>query len=163
MAKEFQYCQWLNIAVRGIFTEIEKCCSNKQEVTEGILASLHTLFPLQSVTALDLIDHRSVSLMTSSSGNILSKKKPCTSSNNFKISGRKIYSCLGSLGTPYLISYTGFTCTCPSYRHNLDAENLWCPHLLAVQLSIAMGIVQQKQVTEDVMKTMLSELVMFDD
>ncbi|KAI9565790.1 hypothetical protein GHT06_009585 [Daphnia sinensis] len=144
MAKEFQYCQWLNNAVRGIFTEIEKCCSNKQEVTEGLLASLHTLFPLQSVTALDLIDHRSVSLLTSPSG-------------------RKIYSCLGSLGTPYLISYTGFTCTCPSYRHNLDAEHVWCPHLLAVQLSIAMGIVQQKQVTEDVMKTMLSELVMFDD
>lgn len=113
-------------------------------VTEGLLASLHTLFPLQSVTALDLIDHRSVSLLTSPSG-------------------RKIYSCLGSLCTPYLIPYTGFTCTCPSYRHNLNSENLWCPHLLAVQLSIAMDIVQQKQVTEDVMKTLLSELVMFDD
>ncbi|KAK4018117.1 hypothetical protein OUZ56_000186 [Daphnia magna] len=144
MAEEFQYSRWLNIAVREIFTEIEKCCSNKKEVTEGLLASLHTLFPLQSVTALDLIDHRSVSLLTSPSG-------------------RKIYSCLGSLGTPYLIPYTGFTCTCPSYRHNLNSENLWCPHLLAVQLSIAMDIVQQKQVTEDVMKTLLSELVMFDD
>ncbi|XP_045025724.1 zinc finger SWIM domain-containing protein 7 isoform X1 [Daphnia magna] len=153
MAKEFQYSRWLNIAVREIFTEIEKCCSNKKEgelenhCTIGGTtqpASLHTLFPLQSVTALDLIDHRSVSLLTSPSG-------------------RKIYSCLGSLGTPYLIPYTGFTCTCPSYRHNLNSENLWCPHLLAVQLSIAMDIVQQKQVTEDAMKTLLSELVMFDD
>lgn len=31
MAKEFQYSRWLNIAVREIFTEIEKCCSNKKE------------------------------------------------------------------------------------------------------------------------------------
>jgi hypothetical protein len=37
-------------------------------VTEDLLASIHTLFPIHSITALDLIDHRSVSLLTSPSG-----------------------------------------------------------------------------------------------
>lgn len=113
-------------------------------VTEELLSSLYTLFPLHSVSALDLIDHQSVTLLTSPSG-------------------RRIYSCLGSSGTPYLICYTGFICTCPAFRHNLNNANCWCKHLLALQLSIAMGVTQHREVTEDVMITMLSELVMFDD
>lgn len=64
-------------------------CSFFFLVTEGLLASLHTLFPLQSVTALDLIDHRSVSLLTSPSGDISSKKKPHMSFNNFKLQVEK--------------------------------------------------------------------------
>ncbi|KZS03268.1 Uncharacterized protein APZ42_034144 [Daphnia magna] len=144
MAKEFQYSRWLNIAVREIFTEIEKCCSNKKEGDNGRFTS------------------QSSHIISSAIGYGTGSDRPpkrVSADESF----RKIYSCLGSLGTPYLIPYTGFTCTCPSYRHNLNSENLWCPHLLAVQLSIAMDIVQQKQVTEDVMKTLLSELVMFDD
>ncbi len=96
------------------------------------------------MSALDLIDYKSVSLMTSPSG-------------------RKIYSCLGQSGTPYVISFTGFICNCPAFRHNLSNENLWCKHLLALQLSIAMDIVQQKEISEDNMMAMLSELVMFDE
>lgn len=99
---------------------------------------------MHAVPALDLIDHKSVALV----------KSP---------SGRRIYSCLGSSGTPYLICYTGFICTCPAFRHNLNIENLWCKHLLAVQLGIATSIIQEREVTEDVMITLLSELVMFDD
>lgn len=114
-------------------------------VTEDLLTSLHTLFPLHSVAALDLIDHHSVSLITSPSG-------------------RKIYSCLGSTGTPYLICYTGFTCTCSAFRHDLNnAADLWCKHLLAVQLSIAMDIVQERQVEEDVLISMLSELFLMGE
>ncbi|XP_046447308.1 zinc finger SWIM domain-containing protein 7-like isoform X1 [Daphnia pulex] len=141
MAKEFDENRWFNLTLRGLLNEIEKCCTSKKEVTEDLLASIHTLFPIHSITALDLIDHRSVSLLTSPSG-------------------RKIYSCLGSLGTPYLICYTGFTCTCPSFRHNFNIENLWCKHLLALQLSLAMGVVQVKEVSEEIMMTMLNELVM---
>ncbi|EFX76275.1 hypothetical protein DAPPUDRAFT_322466 [Daphnia pulex] len=133
MAKEFDENRWFNLTLQGLLNEIEKCCTSKKEVTEDLLASIHTLFPIHSITALDLIDHRSVSLLTSPSG---------------------------SLGTPYLICYTGFTCTCPSFRHNFNIENLWCKHLLALQLSLAMGVVQVKEVSEEIMMTMLNELAM---
>ena len=103
-------------------------------VTEDLLISLHTLFPQHSVSALDLIDHKSISLITSPSG-------------------RKCYSCVGSSGTTYVLSYTGFVCNCPAFRYNLNnlvnKESMWCKHLLALQLTIAMDIVQQKEVNFD--------------
>lgn len=113
-------------------------------MSDDLLATLHAVFPLHSVAALDLIDHRSVSLISSPSG-------------------RKIYSCLGSSGTPYLICYTGFTCTCPSFRNNFSIENLWCKHLLALQLSEVMGLVQEQEVSEDMMMSMLSDMNLCDD
>jgi hypothetical protein len=31
MAKEFDENRWFNLAVRGLLTEIEKCCTSKEE------------------------------------------------------------------------------------------------------------------------------------
>ena len=114
---------------------------NTITVNDDLLGCLYTLLPIHSIPALDLCDHQSITLISSPSG-------------------RNIYSCLRSTGTPYLISYSGILCSCPSYRNNLSYEHPWCKHLLALQLSIAMGTVQQRHVTEESLLGMLSELML---
>ena len=91
-------------------------------VTEEILSMIHSLFPLHSIGALDLLDHKSVTLVSSPSH-------------------RKIYTCIGSSGCPYLISYTGYSCTCPSWQRSVSLEDPWCKHLIAVQLWLIKNLI----------------------
>lgn len=164
MSASFDRNVLFNSALRSLLVQIGRCYATEKKcklpklvscscsfpelisilsVTEDLLISLHTLFPSCAVATLDLLDHKSVSLVTSPSK-------------------RKVYSCTGSSGTPYLISYTGFTCTCSNYCNFVSCENMWCKHLLALQLAIAMEQVQHREVNEDIMNSMLSELAMVD-
>ena len=113
-------------------------------VDDTLLMSLQTIFPTQLEGALDLCDHKSVTLYTSPSG-------------------RKMYRCIGSSGTPYIIGFPGYVCCCPSYKFNPITLNNYCKHLIAIQLSIAMGIVVQDCVSEPVMSGMIKEWIISDD
>ena len=110
-------------------------------VSENLLCYLYTTFPNHSVAALDLCDHRSITLITSPSG-------------------RKIYSCTGSTGTPYLLSYTGFLCSCPIFKASIEESNMWCKHLVALQLSLAMEIVPTRVVSEEAIKDMITDMML---
>lgn len=99
---------------------------------------------MQLAGALDLCDHKSVTLYTSPSG-------------------RKIYKCIGSSGTPYIIGYAGYVCCCPSYKFHPITINNYCKHLIAIQLSIAMGIVTENSVSEQVMSDMIKEWTISND
>lgn len=112
-------------------------------VSENLLCCLYTIFPLHSVAALDLCDHRSITLISSPSG-------------------RKIYSCMGSTGTPYFLSYTGFHCSCPSFKSSIGENGMWCKHLVALQLSLAMDIVPNRSVSEEAVKEMFIEMLLSD-
>jgi len=59
---------------------------------------LHELFPGEALAALDLCDRAGVSALVSPSG-------------------RRIYRCrAGPSATPYLVSNTGYVCTCAAYK-----------------------------------------------
>ncbi|NXE20406.1 ZSWM7 protein, partial [Ardeotis kori] len=99
---------------------------------------LKFIFGPSAVPALDLVDQRSVTRVTSPSG-------------------RTAYQVLGSSGKPYTCYSSCHFCTCPAFDFAVvqKSESLLCKHILAVYLSLAMGACQELSVSEEQLTSIL--------
>ncbi|XP_055940382.1 zinc finger SWIM domain-containing protein 7-like isoform X2 [Argiope bruennichi] len=106
-------------------------------MSDGTLSMLSFLFDFTAVQALDLIDHRCVSHITSPSGRELYKVQKNTT---------EFHICLKNSNY----------CTCPSFVfHVLKKDQLMCKHKLAVMLSIAMNLCKEVQYADETVTLML--------
>ena len=109
-------------------------------VEDDLLTSLHVVFPNHLIPALDLCDHHSVSVLTTPSG-------------------RKIYKCIGSSGTPYLIPYTGYICSCPAFKFGQIELDRYCKHLIALMISLATNNIQEISIGEETYFQLITEFI----
>ncbi|XP_071179094.1 zinc finger SWIM domain-containing protein 7-like isoform X4 [Mytilus edulis] len=82
-----------------LWKEVENAYTDSGKITDEILSALSFVYQSSLLPALDLVDHRNVSHMTSPSG-------------------RSIYQVIGSSGTPYTCFTTSFYCSCPAFRYS---------------------------------------------
>lgn len=96
------------------------------------------MFQAPLLPALDLVDQRNVSLITSPSG-------------------RSIYQVIGSSGTPYTCFTTSHYCSCPAYKYAvlLKDDHVMCKHVLAIKLAQAMKLCKMLEVTDEEMANMI--------
>uniref|UniRef100_A0A673K473 Zinc finger SWIM domain-containing protein 7 n=1 Tax=Sinocyclocheilus rhinocerous TaxID=307959 RepID=A0A673K473_9TELE len=100
---------------------------------------LRFVFGQCALQALDLVDQRSVTCVSSPSG-------------------RKAFQVLGGSGRLYTCFTSCHYCPCPAFSFSVlrRNESLMCKHLLAACLSQAMGLCQQEQVSDQQMTHILS-------
>ena len=113
-----------------LFLELREQWDTEGEIPDGLLRDLLTLFPSTLLPALDLVDHKAVIELKSTSGRCI-----------YQVAGisEESYCCL--LGTNY--------CPCTSFQYSVltKDESIMCKHLLAVHISIALGLVSYIGVT----------------
>uniref|UniRef100_A0A3P9MEH0 Zinc finger, SWIM-type containing 7 n=1 Tax=Oryzias latipes TaxID=8090 RepID=A0A3P9MEH0_ORYLA len=92
-----------------------------------------------ALPALDLVDHRSVTCLSSPSG-------------------RKAFQVLGGSGRLYVCLLSCHYCPCPAFSYTVlrRTEGLLCKHILAVYLSRAMAVTLQESVSDQQMSVLLS-------
>ncbi|XP_005142966.2 zinc finger SWIM domain-containing protein 7 [Melopsittacus undulatus] len=115
-----------------LLREIKKAFKETSHVPDDLLLGLKFIFGPCAVPALDLVDQRSVTRVTSPSG-------------------RTAYQVLGSSGKLYTCYSSCHFCTCPAFGFTVlqKSESLLCKHILAVYLSQAMGACQELTVSEE--------------
>ena len=113
-----------------LFIELREQWDTEGELPDGLLRDLLTLFPSTLLPALDLVDHKAVIELKSTSGRCI-----------YEVAGisEGSYCCL--LETNY--------CPCTSFQYSVltKDDSLMCKHLLAVHISIALGLVSYIGVT----------------
>ncbi|XP_076106156.1 zinc finger SWIM domain-containing protein 7-like isoform X2 [Mytilus galloprovincialis] len=124
-----------------LWKEVENSYTDSGKITDEILSALSFVYQSSLLPALDLVDHRNVSHMTSPSG-------------------RSIYQVIGSSGTPYTCFTTSFYCSCPAFRYSvlMKDDHLMCKHVLAIKLSEAMKLTKALAITDDEMATLLKTI-----
>ncbi|XP_031823727.1 zinc finger SWIM domain-containing protein 7 isoform X1 [Sarcophilus harrisii] len=93
---------------------------------DKLLLALKFLFGPSAVQALDLVDRRSVTRISSPSG-------------------RTVFQVLGSSGKAYTCFTSCHYCSCPAFAFSVlrKSDSLLCKHLLATYLSLALGLCQE--------------------
>ncbi|TRY56003.1 hypothetical protein DNTS_026866 [Danionella cerebrum] len=125
------------------WTHLRFCCRAAIERhPENLLRNeteLHFVFGSCALQALDLVDQRSVTCVSSPSG-------------------RKVFQVLGGSGRQYTCFTSCLYCPCPAYSFTVLRRNdsLMCKHLLAACLCQAMGLCQQEQVSDQQMTHILA-------
>ncbi|XP_046579400.1 zinc finger SWIM domain-containing protein 7-like, partial [Haliotis rubra] len=121
--------------------EVERVYAAHGRLTDEILSSLQFVFQGPLLPALDLVDRKAVSIVTSPSG-------------------RSLYQVIGSSGTPYTCFTSSTYCCCPSYRFSvlLKEDHMMCKHLLAILLSKRMGLIQTAGVTDQELSAMIVQM-----
>ncbi|XP_071093345.1 zinc finger SWIM domain-containing protein 7-like isoform X2 [Haliotis cracherodii] len=123
--------------------EVERVYAAQGKLTDEILSSLQFVFQAPLLPALDLVDKKAVSFMTSPSG-------------------RSLYQVIGSSGTPYACYTSSIYCSCPSYRFSvlLKEDHMMCKHLLAILLSKRMDSIQTESVTDQELSSMITHMAL---
>uniref|UniRef100_A0A672GZ92 Zinc finger, SWIM-type containing 7 n=1 Tax=Salarias fasciatus TaxID=181472 RepID=A0A672GZ92_SALFA len=100
---------------------------------------LKFIFGSSALQALDLVDQRSVTCVSSPSG-------------------RKAFQVAGGSGRLYTCFLSCHYCPCPAFAYTVLRRNggLLCKHLLAVYLCQAMAVTQQDSVSDQQMSALLS-------
>ncbi|XP_067669990.1 zinc finger SWIM domain-containing protein 7-like isoform X2 [Haliotis asinina] len=121
--------------------EVERVYSAHGRLTDEILSSLQFVFQGPLLPALDLVDRKAVSIITSPSG-------------------RSLYQVMGSSGTPYTCFTSSTYCSCPSYRFSvlLKEVNMMCKHRLAILLSKRMGLIRTASATDQELSSMIVQM-----
>ncbi|KAG7156537.1 Zinc finger SWIM domain-containing protein 7-like [Homarus americanus] len=111
------------------------------QLSPGVLHSLHTIHGQSLVNALDLIDSKKIKKVTSSCG-------------------RWLYQVTGSSGTPYVCLPNSAFCQCPAFKFNVvkRRDNIVCKHVLAARLSTAMGVAEEKSVSDEYIADVLAQM-----
>lgn len=122
-----------------LFKDIQKIFKETSQIPDEMLIALKFVFGPCALQALDLVDQRSVTCVSSPSGY-----------KTFQVTGGsgRIYTCFASC----------HFCPCPAFAYTVLRRNegLLCKHLLAVYLSRAMGVTQQDVVSDQEMSALLS-------
>ncbi|XP_068748825.1 zinc finger SWIM domain-containing protein 7-like [Montipora capricornis] len=115
-----------------LFVEVRLVKEQHGQLTDELLSALHFVFHQPLLHALDLVDQKKVTKLTSTSGRVLYQVEG---------SSNRVYNCL----------ITGEFCTCPSYTYTVlvKTESLMCKHLLAVHLAEALGECTNKAIRDE--------------
>ncbi|XP_031556637.1 zinc finger SWIM domain-containing protein 7-like [Actinia tenebrosa] len=122
-----------------LFAEVRLCQEQHGRLTEELLSALYFVFGQPILHALDLVDRRSITRLTSPSGRI-------------------IHQVVGSSGQTYTCLKASSFCTCPSYTYTVlvKMETIMCKHLLAVNLAEAIHNIKEKEVSNETITAHLS-------
>ncbi|NP_001184067.1 zinc finger, SWIM-type containing 7 L homeolog isoform X1 [Xenopus laevis] len=114
-----------------LLCEIRQSFQETTQISDELLLSLKFIFGPTALYALDLVDQRSVSHVTSPSG-------------------RSVFQVIGSSGKMYTCFASCHYCSCPAFSFSVlrKNDNMLCKHILAVYLSQAMGLCQELTVTD---------------
>lgn len=115
-----------------LFSEVRLAKEQHGHLTDELLSALHFVFHQPLLHALDLVDQKNVTKLTTPSGRVL-------------------YQVLGSSNHIYNCLITGDFCTCPSYTFTVlvKMESLMCKHLLAVHLAEALGECRNRAISDE--------------
>uniref|UniRef100_A0A0B7B3P7 SWIM-type domain-containing protein n=1 Tax=Arion vulgaris TaxID=1028688 RepID=A0A0B7B3P7_9EUPU len=100
-------------------------------LSDDLLSLLNFIFQGPLLSALDLVEKRSVTRVSSPSG-------------------RELFQIIGASGTPYTCFHHLKYCSCPAYHFSVlcKEEHIMCKHVLAMKLSEAMGLTKSLQVSD---------------
>ncbi|XP_015223051.1 zinc finger SWIM domain-containing protein 7 isoform X1 [Lepisosteus oculatus] len=121
-----------------VLKDIRKAYQETSQIPDELLLVLKFVFGSSALYALDLVDHRAVTCVTSPSG-------------------RKVFQVVGSSGRLYTCYSSCHYCPCPSFTFSVLRRNnsLLCKHILAVYLCRAMGLCRDVTVTDQQMSAIL--------
>ncbi|KAK7925696.1 hypothetical protein WMY93_008006 [Mugilogobius chulae] len=130
---------FLPSVAKQLFKDIQKIWKETSQIPDDLLIALKFVFGPSALQALDLVDQRSVTCLSSPSG-------------------RQTFQVTGGSGRMYICLVSCHFCPCPAFAYTVLRRNegLLCKHLLAVYLSQAMGVMQQETVSDQEMTTLLS-------
>ncbi|XP_026228097.1 zinc finger SWIM domain-containing protein 7 [Anabas testudineus] len=121
-----------------VFRDIQKTYEETTQIPDDLLIALKFVFGPCALQALDLVDQRSVTCLSSPSG-------------------REAFQVMGGSGRLYTCFVSCHYCPCPAFAYTVLRRNegLLCKHILAVYLCQAMGVTQQESVSDQQMSTLL--------
>ncbi|KAL0994418.1 hypothetical protein UPYG_G00121950 [Umbra pygmaea] len=136
---DYEMTSCLSAVADQLLKEVQKTYQEKTQIPDDLLIALRFVFGSCALQALDLIDKRSVT---------------CVSS----FSGRRAYQVMGGSGLLYTCYTSCHYCPCPAFTYTVLRRNdsLLCKHILAAYLSQAMGLSQQETVSDQQMSSILS-------
>lgn len=122
----------LDSVTEQLLKEVEHSYKSTGQLTDELLTALQFVFQTTLSPALDLVDHRNITRISS----------PC---------GRVLYQVVGSSGTPYTCLSTSIYCSCPAYRYSvlMKQDHIMCKHTLAIRLAVAMDLCKELVVTNE--------------
>ncbi|XP_047612877.1 zinc finger SWIM domain-containing protein 7 [Phacochoerus africanus] len=130
----------LPAVVEELLSEMAAAVRDGAPISDEHLLSLKFVFGSSAVQALDLVDRKSITSMSSPSG-------------------RRVYQVLGSSGKTYTCLASCHYCSCPAFAFSVlrKGDSLLCKHLLAVYLSQVLGTCQQLSVSDKQLTDLLME------
>ncbi|XP_046876540.1 zinc finger SWIM domain-containing protein 7 isoform X1 [Hypomesus transpacificus] len=122
-----------------LFQDIQKTFHETSLIPDDLLIALRFVFGSCALQALDLVDQRSVTCVSSPSG-------------------RKAFQVLGGSGKLYTCFISCHFCPCPAFAYTVlrRNESLLCKHILAAYLSQAMGVSRLEVLSDQQMSLILS-------
>ncbi|XP_019940993.1 zinc finger SWIM domain-containing protein 7 [Paralichthys olivaceus] len=122
-----------------LFRDIQRTYRDTSHIPDDLLIALKFVFGPCALRALDLVDRRSVTCLSSPSG-------------------RKVFQVSGDSGRLYTCFVSCHYCSCPAFAYTVLRRNegLLCKHILAAYLCQAMGVTQQESVSDQHMSMLLS-------
>ncbi|XP_055729379.1 zinc finger SWIM domain-containing protein 7-like [Salvelinus fontinalis] len=130
---------FLPMVAEQLFKDIQKTYQEKTKIPDDLLIALRFVFGSCALQALDLVDQRSVTCVSSPSG-------------------RRAYQVIGGSGLLYTCYTSCHYCSCPAFAYTVlrRNESLLCKHILAAYLSQAMELSQQEALSDQQMSSILS-------
>ncbi|KAM7398428.1 hypothetical protein PAMA_006374 [Pampus argenteus] len=130
---------FLPTVAEQLFRDIQKTYQETSQIPDDLLIALKFVFGSCALQALDLVDQRSVTCLSSPSG-------------------RKAFQVMGGAGRLYTCFLSCHYCPCPAFAYTVLRRNegLLCKHILAAYLCQAMGVTQQEGATDQQMSMLLS-------
>ncbi|XP_072287017.1 zinc finger SWIM domain-containing protein 7 [Pyxicephalus adspersus] len=129
---------FLPLVAQELLREIKKALQETSQISDEHLLGLKFIFGATALFALDLVDQRSVTHVTSPSG-------------------RSTFQVTGSSGKLYICYKACHYCSCPAFTFSVlrRGDSMLCKHILAVYLSQALGVCQEMTVSDKQMSEIL--------
>ncbi|KAJ8342885.1 hypothetical protein SKAU_G00328130 [Synaphobranchus kaupii] len=129
---------YLPAVAEQLLRDIKKVYQETSRIPDDLLLALKFVFGPSALQALDLVDQRSVTCLSSPSG-------------------RSVFQVIGGSGRLYTCYTSCHYCPCPSFAFSVLRRNdsLLCKHILAAYLCQTMGLSQQEVVTNQQMSDIL--------
>ncbi|KAK3871945.1 hypothetical protein Pcinc_022943 [Petrolisthes cinctipes] len=131
----------VSAVVAGLLQVVEEQQKSSGTISPEVLRSLNLVHSHSLTNALDLIDGNKVTKVVSTSG-------------------RWVYQVIGSSGTPYVCFPHSVFCQCPAFKFSVlkKRESVICKHVLAARLATAMGVTEEKFVSNEYIVDVLTHL-----
>ncbi|XP_028840215.1 zinc finger SWIM domain-containing protein 7 [Denticeps clupeoides] len=129
----------LPVVAEQLLRDVRSSYREESRIPDDLLIALRFVFGSCALQALDLVDQRSVTCVTSPSG-------------------REVFQVTGGSGRLYTLFTRCQYCPCPAFSFSVlrRGEGLLCKHILAAYLSQAMGVCRQEQVSDQLMTRLLA-------
>ncbi|XP_068600874.1 zinc finger SWIM domain-containing protein 7 [Brachionichthys hirsutus] len=130
---------FLPAVAEQLIRDIKKTYEETSQIPDDLLSALKFVFGPCALQALDLVDQRSVTCLSSPSG-------------------REAFQVTGGSGRSYTCLASCHYCPCPAFAYAVlrRKEGLLCKHILAVYLCRATGATRRDAVSDQQMSRLLS-------